>query len=382
MQIVQNLGIILSFGPGEREAELSFSQLSDACERGFRAISRGKKGLWMELAEIQARSASPNPGFYTDFGMFARWCVRVSEDSRFTVVIDEITQFAFQNYAMRKDEELCGRLCPERKWHNCSSASIEYGASPSRMFRLLEALDLGVKRNGKNRVLRVEDGDTVLPDILRCIRRIECIRRHSIHHDMFDKLVASNFIRPAYKTPKVAPLFNPDEINLFMSQLQKKSRPVVTASAGMLTLRSTCNAAICNFEELLPKLLSGALKKTEWVSSETGLRALRFDLEDARDALEDAPAAGFTKEMLPATLCVNGPTVKMLIDTQKLKARDVKHHRSRRPMKVVEEAEVYSFLDIYVSLGELAKKARYSGQLGCSKARKGQHSPHSDAFKI
>lgn len=355
MQIVQNLGIVLQFGPNAREAQLSPWELSNACNAGFVVASGSAERIITALTSVKEQSSSTKPGLYIDFGTFARWCTRVFMDMRYSAMIDIVTSFAFDNYPISKGELLFGRQCPERKWHNCSSAARAYGSSISRMRRLMDGLELGEKKDGKPRLFRVDDGDVVLPGILRCIPRIECIRRLGVHHDMFDQIVANHFVKPTYAIPQVAPLFDPDDIDSLLSEIRANSRSVTQPSEGRLDLRATCNAATCSFAELLPKLLAGDLAKTEWVMSKTGLQALRFDLEDVRDVLEGEPTPGFTKEQLKSILCINGPTVKMLIDSKKLKATEVRHHRSRRPMQIVEAAEVQRFLSKFVSLGEMAK---------------------------
>lgn len=140
MRIVQSFGIIFTHGTTVREADLKHEELSKACELGFKAISGSQAKIDQAFMHIQNRSDSSNPGFYTDFGMFARFCTRVSCDKRYQALIDVVTKFAFENYPMAKGELLYGRKCPSRVWHNCSSAANEYGFSPSRMTAIVDAL--------------------------------------------------------------------------------------------------------------------------------------------------------------------------------------------------------------------------------------------------
>ncbi len=356
MRIVQNLGVIAVYGPNAREAELSQGELSAACRAGFVAASGTEDQVVSALSSVCENSPSKILGFFSDFGMFARWCSRISTDDRYRPLIDIVSKFAFESYPIPTGEVLCGRVCAARKWHNCSSAAKEFGGTHARMSKLVDALQLGEKKLGKQRVFRVEEARKTLPDLLRCIPRIKCIRRLGIAGCLFDRLVERKFFRPKHDLPQVAPLYDPTEIDCFLSSLRSQSRLVPAPSEGTLDLTTVCNAASRFSDEVLGKVLSGELRKTEWVKSETGLGALRFQLEDVRDAFEVEPTSDFTKAQLRSALCVNAPTVKMLIETENLKSAMSHHHRSRRPMRVVKKSEVVKFLSKYVSLGELAKK--------------------------
>ncbi|WP_146257698.1 TniQ family protein [Roseinatronobacter thiooxidans] len=356
MRIVQNFGILLTHGSSAREAELSQMELSQACHAGFLATSEGVGKITSAMASIYEKSPSKAQGFFTDFGLFSRWCARVSEDERYAPMIDVFTQFAFENYPVAAGDTIYGRVCTERKWHNCSSAAEEFGGTAQRMSKIVEALGLGEKRPGKDRIFRAEDAKEALPDLLRCMPRIQCIRRLGIAGSLFDRLVQRKFIQPKYDLPNVAPLYDPDEIDSFMSSARENTTLVSVLSKGALDLKTVCSAAACFTDEVLTQVLAGNLKEAEWVETETGPGALRFKLEDVRDALEVEPIADLTKNEVRSALCVNAPTVKMLIDSNRLKSTVSRHTRSRRPRRVVKRSEVDKFLAEYVSLGELAKK--------------------------
>jgi hypothetical protein len=356
MRIVQSLGIIIAFGPSVREAELSFLQLSDASIAGFCAVSGNEEQLLEALDDVRLRSDSRVPGFRVDFGMFARWCTRICKEDRYAPLIDVVTKFAFENYPMAKDEYLYDRACPRRHLHNCASAAEAYGISGSRMLRLIEGLKLGEKMLGKPRIFSTKESDVVVPDVCRCITRIEAIRRLGTHPDRFDSLVSSGAFAPKYALPQMAELFDPQDIDGFLNRLQYNAILVEKPTKSGLTLKSVCNAAVCHAEDVLGKLSSGKLKSVERISSLSGITAFRFDLEEILDVFEGLPSNDLSKAQLRSVLCVNCTTVKMLIDSMQLKASNIRHHRSRRSMKVVCQAEVDRYLATYVSLGELAKK--------------------------
>lgn len=356
MRIVQSFGVIAAYGPHVREADLSSEELSNGCHVGFSAASGTADQFYSAMNRVSNGSRSKKPGFFTDFGMFARWCTRVAADDRYRSLIDIVTKFTFENYPTSKGEVLCGRVCPDRNWHNCSSAAEEFGGTHSRMSKLIEALDLGERKLGKQRVFRVEEAQKVLPDLLRCIPRIQCIRYLGAAESLFGRLVERALLKPKYELPQVASLYDPDEVEQFLSTIRTHTKPVALPSEGSLDLKTVCNAANCFSDEILSKILSGELRKTECVTSETGLGGLRFNLEDVLDVFEGEPTTDLTKAELRSVLCVNAPTIKMLIETKKLKSRVSRHHRSRRPRRVVRKSEVEMFLSKYVSLGELAKK--------------------------
>ncbi|WFE75236.1 TniQ family protein [Roseinatronobacter sp. S2] len=356
MRIAQNFGVLLAHGSSAREAKLSQAELSQACHAGFVATSEGVGKVVSAMTSVYEKSPSKAQGFFTDFGLFSRWCARVFEDERYAPMIDVFTQFAFENYPVSTGDTIYGRVCKGRKWHNCSSAAEEFGGTAQRISKIVEILGLGEKRPGKDRIFRAEDAKDALPDLLRCIPRIQCIHRLGIAGSLFDRLVQRKFIQPKYDLPNVAPLYDPDEIDGFMSSARENTRLVSAPSKGVLDLKTVCSAAACFTDEVLTQVLAGNLKEAEWVETETGLGALRFKLEDVRDALEVEPIADLTKNEVRSALCVNAPTVKMLIDSNKLKSTVSRHTRSRRPRRVVKRSEVDKFLVEYVSLGELAKK--------------------------
>ncbi|MGC1495038.1 MAG: TniQ family protein [Sulfitobacter sp.] len=82
MRIVQNLGVIAVYGPNAREAELGQEELPTACRAGFVAASGTEDQVVSALSSVCENSPSKIPGFFSDFGMFARWCSRISTDDR------------------------------------------------------------------------------------------------------------------------------------------------------------------------------------------------------------------------------------------------------------------------------------------------------------
>ncbi|EKE74625.1 hypothetical protein B30_02835 [Celeribacter baekdonensis B30] len=109
-------------------SKLSRAELARAAEAGYQAIAGGPDALTASFGRIKAASSSPTPGFQADFGALARRIERMDHGSpRFASFIDQLREFAFQNYPYGKGDVLFGRTCPERRVHNLASAASAHG---------------------------------------------------------------------------------------------------------------------------------------------------------------------------------------------------------------------------------------------------------------
>jgi len=119
-----------------------------------------------------------------------------------------------------------------------------------------------------------------------------------------------------------------------------------------------CNHAKCQFEEAIHLARSGSLHSFCRLPSSSRIHDCYADLEDLRDQLQGPEHQGYTKQEVKRLLRVNDPTVTLLVRKPMLRARIVRHHRSRRPMALIVSDAMSEFLGSHATLGMMAHAAR------------------------
>ncbi|WP_226551928.1 TniQ family protein [Celeribacter naphthalenivorans] len=123
----ESLGVLIVHGARMRRENLSGAQLSYAADQGFQACLSGAEGISNALSDIQKNSGSERPGYFTDFGPFARWITHKRSCPRHAPLINIVRNYIWSHYPIDKGEMVLGQPCPKRQLHSASSASQEYG---------------------------------------------------------------------------------------------------------------------------------------------------------------------------------------------------------------------------------------------------------------
>lgn len=354
-----SLGTVLRFGPNVSPSELEPIEVSEATAEAFVHLASGLDSLREALQRVQKQSSRPKPGFYTDFGALARWLMRVDYNApRFAKILDIFSDFAFENYPFGTGEQIFGRTCHERTVHNVSSAARQHQLSYSRMTSLAVGLGLGTRDQLRRIEFSAQEYDPVLTEFTQCLRPKQAAKALNIKVDVLQRLAKAGLLFPRFDLPEMVPVYHPSDVERFRSSIIENATIVSHIPDGHFSLFKICGHVKCHFEEVLLLAQSGRLPSLCRLQNSTHLNDCYVGREDLRDQIQQPQHLGYSKQEAKRLLRVNDPTVSFLVRTSLLRARMVRHPRSRRPMALIGPSEMDEFLREHATLGMMAHAAK------------------------
>jgi len=357
-RLSEDLGVVLQFGAPMYPSKLSRAELARASEAGYQAIAGGPDALTAAFEEIKAASSSPTPGFQADFGALARRIERVDHGSpRFAGLIDQLTEFAFQNYPYGKGDVLFGRTCPERRVHNLASAASAHGLNYSRMYRIAVGLGLGTTEQAERIEFSAEAHDAQIAEYAACLSPKRAAGYLGVRGEMLKRVISAGLITPRFDLPGLNPIYHPDDLKQLVGPLVGQAALVDRLPSGYASLISIGGHAKCRFETVMRLACDGKLTTLSRLDAVPKLDGLFVSLDDLRDQLEVPAPLGITRNEAKRLLRINSSTVAWLIRQGWLPAKTVKHHRHRRPVTLISREAIEEFLGNYATLGMMAATA-------------------------
>ncbi|WP_420861944.1 TniQ family protein [Algirhabdus cladophorae] len=374
--IVVNLGTVIRFGSARNPSDLRSDEMPRAASLAFHAVRDGHKSLVSAFRSVRDASNSPKPGFQADFGAYARWLYRVDYRSpRYAELLDLTARFAFENYPFGKGDVLFGRTCQERQIHSITSAAKQHGLKHPRMTILAVGLGLGSKDRHERIEFSAKKYDPVLNEFARCLRPKLAAAELGIRVEALQRLAKVGILKPRFDMPSMVPVYHPSDLEMFRSGVLKQATVVDKIPTDMIPLFKLCNHAKCHFEEAIDLVRSGSLSSFCRLHSSSRIHDCFADLEDLRDQFQGPKHQGYTKQDVKRLLRVNDPTVTLLVRKSMLRARMVRHHRSRRPMALIGSDAMSEFLSSHATLGMMAYAARTQAKHVATKLDKAGFEP-------
>ena len=222
---------------------------------------------------------------------------------------------------------------------------------------LAVGLGLGTKDRHERIEFSAKKYDPVLNEFAQCLRPKVAAAELGIRVEALQRLAKVEILKPRFDMPSMVPVYHPSDLDVFRASILKHASVVDKIPVGNIPLFKLCNHAKCHFEEAIHLALSGSLHSFCRLRSSSRIHDCYADLEDLRDQLQGPKHQGYTKQEVKRLLRVNDPTVTLLVRKSILRARMVRHHRSRRPMALIGSDAMSEFLESHATLGMMAHAA-------------------------
>lgn len=374
--LVMSLGTVMRFGASRNPSDLRPGEKPHAAASAFLSMKHGLKSLARAFRAVRDASTSPKPGFQSDFGAFARWLYRIDHNGpRFAELLDFTANFAFENYPYGAGDMLFGRTCHVRKIHNITSASKQHRLKYPRMTSLAVGLGLGNKDRHERIEFSAKKYDPVLKEFAQCLRPKAAAAELGIRVEALQRLAKVDILKPRFDMPIMVPVYHPNGLDVFRESILKYASVVDQIPVGNIPLFKLCNHAKCQLDEAIHLARSGSLHSFCRLPSSSRIHDCYADLEDLRDQLQGPEHQGYTKLQVKRLLRVNDPTVTLLVRKSLLRARMVRHHRSRRRMALIGSDAMSEFLGSHATLGMMAHAARTQAKHVATKLDKAGFEP-------
>ena len=358
IEVSERLGIVLVFGQYAFSTKMCDADRLRAFHAGFAVVHDGPARILAAFEEIHGASSSRLPGFYSDFGAFARWFTLVDwTKERYQPIVELLCKFAFEKYPFEVGEKFLGCVCKEQRFMRASSAAKKYKIDHLRTRLLARNLGFGTDTAYAQILIDVKTYGKKFEEFSQCINQKTMARELGINQTYTNKFLSGGFIRPRFTIEGLAPVFHPNDISSFLSKICSQAAHVKNVPNGHLPLSEVSIRVKRNSIEVLRLCLAGKVNSLCFAKSAPSLSDFFVDRDEILDLLQSEPPNGIYKHRVRPFLRINTSTLKFVVDEGILNSERIRHHRSRKPTALIRFEDISDFLTHYATLGMMSFQA-------------------------
>ncbi|PPQ39555.1 TniQ protein [Rhodoblastus acidophilus] len=331
---------------------------------GFGIAAGGETSIREFLADLQATFSygrGGNDGPQATFGRLFQWIAFGAEDTSFDPVRDVVRRHVCETTPVGPGDVVLGQPVERRRIHSIRSASLEIGAHPKRLRKLLAAKALIAddhQSRPDNLVLFDAEAarDAMEAAVGLSLKEVESYLNAG---RVQARLLAEHgFIRPlvAAGAPGIGEnAFSRAELDAFLDRLLDGAEPMVEAVEPMADIPWAAKRACCSAAEVVRLILDRRLTRVGRLEGAGGYMSVLVDVEEIRRHVCGPALEGLTGRDLMRELRTNNRVVSALIAAGKLRATRAVNPVNRCPVDVVTCEELDRFRREYVSLTEMSE---------------------------
>lgn len=353
-----------------RGRKVAFRSLSDeqwqaAGAAGFAIASQGEEAIRKWLADQQLTypyTRSANEGPQAVFGRFYTWLAFSAPHSSFDAIRELVRTHAIETMPLGPDDLVFGKPVEKRRLHSIRTASLELGAHPKRMRKILAAR--GIIREA----LMLEPDNRVLFDAEAIVGLVaegvfngmplaevsDYINAPRPHPDL---LLEAGLITPVVSHGEAGLgdyAFTTKELDRFLNELLQDAEPTPMPLEGKSSLLTAAKRANCSAIEIVHLILA---RKLAWVGrlpNVAGYLSVLVDINEIKNLVQKAPLPGFTARNIERELKTSTKVVTALIAQKFFRPFTMTHPINRCPVQIVPRDQLKAFQARFVSLTNLA----------------------------
>ncbi len=366
IKLCEMLGAVELFGRTANLRRLSDEQWRLAGAAGFAIAAAGAPAISAFLSRLQAtfdysrRGGTEGPQAL--FGRLYQWLEFGAADAAYDPVRDVFGRHIRDHLPLGPGDTVFGEVVTVRTLHSIRSLSLEAGAHPKRLRKLLRAAGIigeaqdplvdasVVFAAGKaSSVITRAKGAMSLP------AAGEYLNAPRVHRAL---LVKSGILVPCLSAAGFGAVdqFAVADLDEFLRRLLDGAEEVKKPKAGQVDIPAAAKHACCSAAEIVRFILD---KKLTWVGRQAGVDgylSVLVELEEIRGLVRGEDHGGLTPYQVACTLGATDRVARMLIKHGHLKTVSTINPINRCPQVVVMPAELEKFQREYVSLFALAKE--------------------------
>lgn len=363
-RLCEILGVTLWLGESRKLNTLSNREWLRAGELGFSFARYGRGGIRSALSELQrvfAYSRSGNDGPQAVLGRVYKWLAFGCEDAAFDPVRDLFREYIVESMPIGTGEMLFGEAVQRRKLHSVRTASLETGAHPKQLRKVLLALG----------ALRPEDAEH--PDawslfdadahsgLLEDVREAMPLRVASNYigagRVQGRLLFEGNYIRPfVFKSDENGlreHLFSKRELDAFLLRLFERAE-IAADNDQFVSIPTAAKRANCSSKEILDLVMSGQIESRRLPGPATFM-SLLVDYLEVRSKVRGEYAGEVTAQEATALIRTADVATRALIKAGVLPTRTAINPKNRCPVEVISLTAIEEFRRTYCTSGEISR---------------------------
>jgi len=349
---------------------------------GYAIAEKGEDGIRTLLSRLQEsfQDTKHDWGPRSTFGRLYEWLAHENDDEAYDPLRDLITRHVIETMPVGPGDKIFGKDVATRRLHSLRSASLEFGAHPKRLRKLLHAAGV-IGRDS----LPLSD-DRILFDAAEAQHFLERIgdamplkeagKYINAPRPQERLLLEAGFIEPFIRggTEQLKDhAFAKQDLDSFLDRLLAGAVEIDQDGRSMLPIPDAARRANCAAMQIVRLIFDGALEHVGRRPDVAGYLSVLVDPEDVKSHVRGPDLQGLNLRSVERLMRVSTATLKALIKGNHLPSSQMLNPVNRCPQTYVREADLEEFMDRYASIDVLAREHGTRGHL---------LRPRLDAMKI
>ncbi|MXQ12352.1 TniQ family protein [Microvirga makkahensis] len=353
------IGAIATQGIRFRTERLSDAEWHEAGAAGYEITSAGEDSIRTFLSRLQDRfmSTKGDWGPRLVFGRLYEWLAHESEDTAYDPLRDIIRRHVVETMPVGPGDDVFGREVTVRRLHSVRSASLETGAHPKRLRKLLHAAGYLTAES-----LSLSD-ERVLFDAAKAqafVERIsetmslkqagEYLNAPRPHERLlFEAGFIQPFVRGGTETLKDH-AFARRDLDAFLEKLLAGASDARLEDKVLVPIQSAAKRACCSAMEIVQLILDRKLTRIGRQADIAGYLSVLVDPEEVMPLVQEQASDSLSLPEVERKLGTSTRVVKALVEHGHLPSRIEINPVNRCPQQVVTCADIEHFMSRFVSL--------------------------------
>lgn len=338
---------------------------------GYAIAESGEDAIRLLLSSLQDsfRATKHDWGARSIFGRLYEWLAHENSDEAYDPLRSLITRHVIDTMPVGPGDEIFGKPVEYRKLHSLRSASLEFGAHPKRLRKLLLAADVikadCLDRSDDRILFEAERAQPFLERIEGAMSLKEAGKYINAPRPHERLLFEAGFIQPFIKGGTAQfknHAFAKQDLDAFIARLLDGS---LEGDQGglLLPIPDAARRANCAAMEIVRLLLDGSLESVGQRSDVSGYLSVLVDPVEVGRHVRGPELQGLTLRSVEQLLRASSATVKALIKGNHLPSGEMLNPVNRCPQTYVREDALKDFMDRFASIDVLARELGTRGHL-------------------
>ncbi|WP_148287792.1 TniQ family protein [Rhodopseudomonas sp. B29] len=339
--------------------------------RGYEIAESGEDGIRSLLSDLQDsfRATKHDWGPRSIFGRLYEWLAHEISDEAYAPLRSLITRHVIDTMPVGPGDEIFGKPVESRTLHSLHSASLEFGAHPKRLRKLLLAADVikadCLDRSDDRILFEAERAQPFLERIEGAMSLKEAGKYINAPRPHERLLFEAGFIQPFIRgrTDRLKNhAFAKQDLDAFLARLLDGS---LEGDQGghLLPIPDAARRANCAAMEIVRLLLDGSLERVARRPDVSGYLSVLVDPVEVGRHVRGPELHGLTLRSVEKVLRTSSATVKALIKGNHLPSGEMLNPVNRCPQTYVREDALKDFMERFASIDVLARELGTRGHL-------------------
>ena len=361
--VAETMGAVASFGTRVNLRKLSEDQRYVSGHAGADIAAGGESAVVSLLSDLHRTYLDKRTGdAATAQGVFGR-LYTVPAGGMVGPAYDPLRSvirgYLSDRFALGPGDHVFGSPVPERRWHSVRTASKEYGLTPKRLRKIVQAEGLISDPSLPDRDVLF---DAQIAD--RIFRREQdMISRNSVRGyinasvTMTRVLIDDGFIPLHAAGAGMNNFCLKSEIDALMTRLTSSADPVSATPGGTAPIAQAAKRSYRPSGTIIRLILEGGLAWVGRLEGKSGFDAILVDVEEVKIATKSDDLPGLPVATVAAdVLKTNWRVMEQLIEAEAISVQAAIDPLTRIPTRIITYDELDRFRKRYVSLHALSKE--------------------------